>query len=104
MKTIPNIAPDINAELLTLDELKDLIKDDTFVDDDWAWIEIRGGYYGVDEDETFYLRAHLVTNTFIDFSAPNSYIHCEMDDYNKTWRIWNLLPDWDNNEIWEDGE
>ena len=97
MNTIPNIAPDMNAKLLTLDEVKSLVNDDDFV-----WVELNHNYFDGCEDETFHLRVGMKHSMFIDLCLPMEALHLPYEDYNKVWRIWNMCPVWDNDEIWEE--
>lgn len=99
MNTIPNRAPDMHPELLTIDEVKELVHDDDFV-----WVELRHNGHDLLEDESFHLRVGLVHKMGLDLCTPFGAVAVNFDKYNKTWRIWNICPDWDNLEIWEDGE
>lgn len=109
MNTIPNLAPTMNAKPLTFEEVKKYVEVDDFV-----WVELRHSPYSVKgitlhEDETFMLCVETVYTKrsidflhSIDFRTPFGTLNCPYDEYNKTWRIWNLCPMRYNNEIWED--
>ena len=96
MKTIPNLAPDMNARILTLEEVLELVTADDFV-----WVEFKG-WTGKDADEVFHLRVTEITDDSITFREPHDYWDEDIDDYNKTWRIWNICPKCDNGEKWEE--
>ena len=86
---IPNLAPEMNFHVLTLEEAQNIS------DDDFVWVELRHDNYNVIEDEVFCLRAQIVTGHGIDFSTPEHLIACYFEDYGNAWRVWNLYPDWE---------
>ena len=94
--TIPNLATLPKAELMTLEEFKECMSEDMFY-----WVELRHDNYGVDEDEVFYLRLHIIQRDDVDFSTPSNLLNCDFEDYGVSWRVWNICPAWDNGEIWE---
>ena len=74
---------------------------ETVHEDNYVWVEIRAGNYWCPEDETFHLRVHMINDFDCDFSSVGYLISCKMDEYGRTWRIWDALPDWENSEVWE---
>ena len=85
--TIPNLAPDMNAHALTREEFEECMSEDMYY-----WVELRHDNYGVDEDEVFHLRLHIIQRNDVDFSTPMNLLNCALDDYGITWRVWNLCP------------
>lgn len=98
MNTIPNVAPDMNARVLSPNEVKDLVTADDFV-----WVELKG-WFGKDNDEVFHLRVAEITDDVITFREPHDYWDEDLEDYNYSWRIWNICPTCDNGEKWEGDE
>lgn len=99
MKEITKILPDENAELLTYEEATNLIELD-----DYVWVELRHGKQNFEllEDETFYLRVGFINSFGLDLCAPTGALHYYFCDYNRTWRVWDRCPVWDNSELWRD--
>ena len=103
MKTIPNLAPDMNLEILTAEELNDAL--DAI---DFLWIELRkgsdiGAMKTAPEDMLFHLLLTDRTTDTLIFSTPCGDIKVRFEDYGRTWRVWNLPPVWDemNGEPWK---
>lgn len=99
MKKPIKITPDEKAELFTADEIAKLVEVD-----DYLWIEFRHGKQTFEllEDETFPLRVGYVHGFGFDLCAPHGAIPCYYSDYNRTWRVWDKCPVWDNSELWKD--
>lgn len=87
MATIPNLATMPTSNVLTLEELKEAL-----CEDDFYWVELKHDTFGVDEDEVFNLRLHIIWKESVDFSTVRTLIPLSFDDYGHDWRIWNLCP------------
>lgn len=90
MRTIPNLATVINPETIFVTEVKSFVEEGDFV-----WLDLRKWDEDcriIDEDEIFHLCILNIGNDSIDFATPFGILHLEMQDYDRTWRLWNLCP------------